>query len=586
VIEKNLVDKVIEYIAPGYAASRYMARATLAVADKSMSYGGAVSNRTSPNWTTSTSYRGGSSSDRRSLSVMCNRGRRIYRENVIGRSLLVTETDNVMSDGFSLQMRTDDEAFNDEAEKRFYEWLDRADITGKLCGSDLFRTSWLEPRKDGDGGFILIKRGGKPYLQYISRDLITNPYTVATGRNFFDGVECDDAGKPIRFWIRDIDEWGTDVITPIAARDFVYIAHLDEPNAVRGATVYGPIFNELDNLDGYKEAVIIAARMGAIFGLIEKRKSPSSVTSGLPNLTNSQGESQKAITYENGMMKVIGPEDAVMQVQASQPMQQTPEFIRAMMRIIGLAFDMPLEIAVKDLSQVNFSGARVGLIGFYRSCRVKQDKIKSVCWNRIVRWWLSVEKQRQDLGFEDAFVNKFPDRYWDFLLNGREWAYNSPTEEASAALLEISMGIKSPQMACEERGRDWLETQRQIKAARDSNAELKIPNVLSSSTRDEATPAPAASPDGGTAPALNPLDAFKAKADSYGVAVRAGVITPQTEDENAFRSEIGLPPMSDNAAASWQADKGVRRPITITPPAGTAAPAPSPIDPNATEPLP
>lgn len=497
-IEKNLVDRVVEYFAPDYAASRYVARANLAVVKK-MSYGNAVATRSnSPTWGTSTSYRGGTSSDRKSLASMRSRGRRIFRENVIGRSLLVTETDNVMSDGFSLQMRTESDAFNDEAEDRFYAWLDQADITGKMCGSDLFRTSWLEPRKDGDGGFVLIKRGGKPYLQYIAGDLITNPYSAVDYGSLFDGVECDEKGKPVRFWVRDVDESGKDTTTPIAARDFVYITHLDEPSSVRGVTVYSPVFRELDDLDGYKESVIIAARMGAIFGLIEKRKNPAAVTNGLKDFTNSEGISQKAVSLENGMLKVIGSEDSVMQVQASQPMQQTPDFIRAMMRIIGLAFDMPLEIAVKDLSQVNFSGARVGLIGFYRSCRVKQDKIKSVCWNRIVRWWLSVEKQRQDLGFEDAFVNKFPAEYWKFLLNGREWAYNSPTEEANAALLEISMGIKSPQMACEERGRDWLEVQEQIQEARASNADREIPNVLSSSTRDEiakAEPQPDPQPD-------------------------------------------------------------------------------------------
>lgn len=490
-IEKNLIDRICEFVAPSYAVSRYVARMGLT----QMSHSGAIGNRTTANdWAESTSIKGGTSGDRRSLGSMRSRARRLYRENVVGRSLLLTETDNVISDGFSLQMRTVSKAFNDEAEERFYEWLDRADITGKLCGSDLFRSSWLETRKDGDGGFILIKRGGKPYLQYVPSDLITNPLG-SFNEKMYDGVEVDDAGRPVRFWVRDVDEFGKDTTTPIAARDFVYISHADDPMAIRGTTVFGSVFRELDQLDGYKEAVIIAARMGAIFGLIEKRKNPGLITAGLPSHTNTQGEAQKAITYENGMMKYIGPDDSVMQVQAQQPMQQTPDFLRAMMRIIGLAFDMPLEIAVKDLSQVNFSGARVGLIGFYRSCRVKQDRIKSICWNRIVRWWLSVEKQRQDLGFEDAFITKFPERSWQFLLNGREWAYNSPTEEANAALLEISMGIKSPQMACEERGRDWLEVQDQIAEARASNQQRKIPIVLSSSTRDETTAPPITPPD-------------------------------------------------------------------------------------------
>lgn len=59
--------------------------------------------------------------------------------------------------------------------------------------------------------------------------------------------------------------------------------------------------------------------------------------------------------------------------------------------------------------------------------------------------------------------------------------------------------------------------------------------------------------------------------DAYGVAVRAGVITPQTQDEDAFRKKLGLPPMSPAAKAAWSLDKGTRRPITLTQP-GTTKP--------------
>jgi hypothetical protein len=42
----------------------------------------------------------------------------------------------------------------------------------------------------------------------------------------------------------------------------------------------------------------------------------------------------------------------------------------------------------------------------------------------------------------------------------------------------------------------------------------------------------------------------KAASDAYGVAVRAGVITPQTDDEEAFRKRLSLPPMSSDAKAA------------------------------------
>jgi hypothetical protein len=57
---------------------------------------------------------------------------------------------------------------------------------------------------------------------------------------------------------------------------------------------------------------------------------------------------------------------------------------------------------------------------------------------------------------------------------------------------------------------------------------------------------------------------MRAVFDAYGVGVRAGVITPQTADEEYFRKFMGLPEMSDAVKADWAESDGVRRPITLS----------------------
>lgn len=59
------------------------------------------------------------------------------------------------------------------------------------------------------------------------------------------------------------------------------------------------------------------------------------------------------------------------------------------------------------------------------------------------------------------------------------------------------------------------------------------------------------------------FDNLKSKFDAYGVAVRAGALTPQTADEDSFRKEAGLPAMSEQVNEAWKDDGGVRRPITL-----------------------
>jgi hypothetical protein len=51
--------------------------------------------------------------------------------------------------------------------------------------------------------------------------------------------------------------------------------------------------------------------------------------------------------------------------------------------------------------------------------------------------------------------------------------------------------------------------------------------------------------------------------DSYGVGVRAGVLTPCLEDENWFRKLIGLDPASAKVVADWASTNGIRKPNTL-----------------------
>lgn len=57
---------------------------------------------------------------------------------------------------------------------------------------------------------------------------------------------------------------------------------------------------------------------------------------------------------------------------------------------------------------------------------------------------------------------------------------------------------------------------------------------------------------------------LRAWADAYGVAVRAGVLTPSMVDEEYVRNLFGLPEMPEEVRALWFETK-TRAPITIQP---------------------
>jgi len=368
-----------------------------------------------------------------------------------------------------LQSRTGDKAFDQEAEERWAEWIETADVRGLLTGGAWMWNYYAWARRDGCGGVVLVGKGGESRLQFIPRDLVQTPMGKHADPRIVDGVELAADGSPAAFYVQDAkgQRYGeVRKFTRIAARDMIWLVPEAEDLLAHGATCYAQIFPLLDQLDGYVDAVIIAARMAAVFGLIWKEDSAVKGLGSLGTLPNAQGREQRAVKLENGMVKVMGEKGEVVQVQAQQPMQQTPDFIRAMCRLVGLPFGMPLELVGKDMSQVNFASARIGLLGYYRHARRRQKWFIQRCLSRIYPWWLSRERQRREAGMPGAFTQAFPERYWKHQFIPEGWDYTDPVSEAQGDQLQIDMGIKTPRMVAAERGRDYEEMQIELAADR------------------------------------------------------------------------------------------------------------------------
>jgi lambda family phage portal protein len=478
---QSRIESAIAFISPSWAARRAVGRMQWQAVN---SHRGGVQTRVSTPWGKSTSFRVGGSGDYLNLSSRRDRSRRVYEENPIGASLLDTETDNIVADGFRLQAKTSSPDFNREAEEKYAAYCDKADLRGLRCGSEHERQIYRSSRRDGDGLVVLVDRGGESREQFIPADLIQTPYGKYSDPNIVQGIEVDSFARPIAFHVATIDQYGKQSWDRIPAANAIYLApDLDKDLAIRGSPCYSKIFPYLDGLDGYIDAVVIAARMAAVFGLIFKEATASKQFGALGTLQNSQGQQQKAVTLENGMIKYVGQGDDVVQVNPGQPMQQTPDFIRIMCRLIGLPFSMPLELVLKDMSQVNFASARIGLLGYYRHCRARQKWFRTTYLDRRYQWWISREQKRQALGMPGAFVSKFPADYWPHKFIAVGWDYTDPVSEAQADLLQMDMGTKSPQMVSSGRGWDWEETQADIIAARAFRRIHDLPEINSTLTR-------------------------------------------------------------------------------------------------------
>jgi capsid protein len=497
-LAQNWLDRAICATFPDWGARRLIARQAMA------SYKGGVPTRTSELWTQAQGFRFGTTSERQQVLGTRDRAYQAYDNNPVARTLVQTETDNVIGDGLNYQPASSSEEWNREAEDRYYRWLEECSVRGPdvETGCEVQRSIWSYSRVAGDIGWVLVSRGPESRIQVVRAENICTPDGKQTDPSIYDGIRFDQFGRPTTFYVLSTDERnGRRTFTEIAARDFVWFPHMTKPGQARPPSCYATIFDLLAHLDRYVDGVSLAAWMATVFGIIFKESSASRQVANLPYATNSQGTQQRALTLENGQVKYTAPEGEVVQVDAKQPMQQTPEFIRTMYRMLGQPFDMPLEVIAKDMSTCTFASARIGLNPFYRSCRIKAGRFGSR-WSRTIRWWLSRERQRT-ADDPNRWSTPFPADYWNHELLPNAWDYTDPLTDPQSDLLQIDMGIKSPQMVAMERGRNWQRIRDENKTWRDEAGDTPV--LHSTYTRDpapEPTDAPANpntdTPDDGT----------------------------------------------------------------------------------------
>lgn len=478
-----IIDRAISLISPKWSAERMAWRKI------ENSYRGGVGTRTSEFWQREQGYRLGTMADRAQLARARDRAYQAYKDNPVARTLVDTETDNVIGDGLNYQPTTDSEAWNREAKDRYYAWIDQCSVRGSDCmsGAELQRLLWTQSRIAGDIGWVLVSRGNDSFIEVIDSEKIVTPDGMFAQGEVTEGIRYDSSARPVTFYVLRNDEWGKREFVPVPARDFVFLPHfLNASKDARGATCYLTIFETLAHLDRYVDGVALAAWMATVFGIVFKQNNASRSMAALPSLTNSQGEQQKAVTFENGMVKYVGTDEEVAQVQATQPMNQTEPFIRTLMRLLGQPFNMPLAIVFKDTSQENFASARIGLLPFYRSCRIKAAWF-GTHWSRTIRWWLSRERLRAD-NDPKKWRTAFPENYWNHDLLVNAWSYTDPVSEAQGDHLELDMKTKSPQMVIAERGRDAEVILRDWEEWNKKTADL--PQLHSTMTRDPLSQVP------------------------------------------------------------------------------------------------
>jgi capsid protein len=503
--------------------------------------------------------------------VIRTRANHLERNNGLAQSVLRRSVENFVGPRIALRPASKTKAYNDAVAKRqkFYFSGHHLDVRRLRSFDGLVRLAVWSMLRDGDCGFILLKINGKPQLQFIEGGLIDQP--PYAGPNVRDGIEWGTNGQPLAFYIRSYDEYGMFTHTRVAARDFIYLCDNPRGSSTRGMSRFNGSFSMFNNLAGFVDAAVKTARTQNAQAIVAEENTPGGGgiqgRAGNGTVTDSDGNTFRTIPIQGGAVNIVKNVKSMTAFQPTAPGANLDSGVTVFGRFVGLNFGMPYDDVFLDYSKSTYSNSRMRRLAMAVAIELFQIDFKAAFFDRFWPWFTSVITKNGEVDVER------PDDAWEYEWTPSARPSNDPLKDAQAAKLQLDMGTEAPQNIAEANGYDWVTLLETIKRNRE---ELQAAGI------SMATAASAIA-----ATILTPRD----QVDAYGVAVRAGAITPQMEDEEKLREVLKLVGMSAAVKAAWKKD-GIRRPITIndpedakaTSPFSSGAPIGDPADPSTGDP--
>lgn len=456
----------------------------------------------------------------RGLDTLRARSRDLFNNNDYARRFGGMVTANVVGgSGVMLQARIYDQpgkpdsGANDAVEIAFGKWGARGscDVTGRLSWRDLQIQVIKAVARDGEALVRRVrgKSAGNAFgyaLQVLDIDRLDTKLmrSVENGVNEIKmGVEVDGFGRAVAYWLRPYhpgELWisqgeARSEHQRVPAAEILHIYLADRPEQLRGVPWMHAAMTRLNNLGGYEEAAVIAARVGAskmgFFKTAEGSLDPAADGKDSDGVPYTEAEPGAFGTLPDGMDFVPFNPD--------YPHAMYAEFTKACLRGVASGLGVSYHGLANDLEGVNFSSIRAGTLE-------ERDQ-----WIGIQQWYIDafLEPVYQDwiksaLAFgQVVLANGSPlpiekaDKFASHTWQARRWQWVDPLKDMNASVLAIQNGLKAPQDVAAELGVDYEDVLVKIKQAQDLAAKIGV---------TLGTPAPAAAapaePDADEAPAV------------------------------------------------------------------------------------
>lgn len=377
------------------------------------------------------------------------------------------------ANGILPQVKTDNEALNDEIETLFRREMcaRKCDIRG-IRNWRGWQASLLSERLTvGDGYGYWSEHRGRFVLEVFEvEDLCAMIGVGGDGRAVMDGIEYDDFGAVTAYHVQMARPGALDVLLDVQVIPAERVAHLfnaERPSQIRGVSEFVQAAVTMHDCDDADVAELTAIRASAYYGLHFQKDANTKTTAGMPGgLPTSLNSSATSTTSANALKVDMKPgmvhewPGTVSLLDAKRPGGQYLPFVSWLMKKVAARLRVPYHVATADTTQANYSSARCASLP--ERDRFREDQAAIIMESRnAFRAWLTHAVLRGEVRLRRYTIDEIVD-LTEWQKPGFEWIDISA--EAEATKTDLATGRKTWSQMVSEAGKDPRDQIKAIKA--------------------------------------------------------------------------------------------------------------------------
>ena len=438
------------------------------------------------------------------------KSRDLVRRNAWAAAGIEAFVANAIGTGIKPQSMVPDQATREAIHSLWWDWCEHADAAGL---TDFYGLQALVTRAMLEGGETIVRLRYRRtedrlpvalQIQVLEAEHLPNTMNrdLPGGNVVRSGIEFDRLGRRMAYHLyrshpndgllapmsSSASGGGMDTVR-VEASEVIHLFRPLRPGQIRGEPWLTRALVKLNELDQYDDAELVRKKTAAMFAGFITRMAPEDNLMG-ESAADANGVAMAGM--EPGTLQILEPGEDIKFSAPADVGSSYAEFMRQQFRAVAAAMGITYEMLTGDLTQVNYSSIRAGLLEFRRRCEALQHGVivHQLC-RPIWRAWMdqAVLEGAIDLPGYRKEKRQYQSAKW--IPQG--WSWVDPQKEFNAMKLAIRAGLMSRSEAISGNGYDAEDVDREI-AADNARADA-LGLIFDSDARHDQAPAPTPDPN-------------------------------------------------------------------------------------------